>query len=105
MNNDYFVKVPHYILRDKRISDKAKLVFGQVNSLCTIGSKNYCEVTDGRLAEIFGLSKRMIQNHLSKLEDCGYIIRDTKCENEKGEKGKWRKIYLTAKIEDSDIPC
>jgi DNA-binding MarR family transcriptional regulator len=104
MDNNYFLKVPHYILRDKRISDKTKLVFGQVNSLCTIGSKNYCEVTDGNLAKIFGLSRRMIQNHLSKLEECGYIIRDTKSENERGEKGKWRKIYLTSKVEDLNPP-
>jgi DNA-binding MarR family transcriptional regulator len=79
---------------DKSINPLCKLIYYEVAGYYTKpGGK--CHTTDEQFAELFEADLRTIQRAIKKLEDEGYIVRETFYKGSKT--GRSRTIYLTTK--------
>lgn len=85
-----YVVIPAYILFDKELSDKAKLLYGLISSMCN--HKGYCWATNAVFMRYLGAgSTKTPERLLKELGNRGYIqILDGQ-----GGRGVTRKIYLT----------
>jgi len=92
----YYCVIPHYILEDENLTDKAKLVYGEISSL--VDKEGYCFAKDSHFEKIFKARKRTIQTCIKQLKDEGYILVIYE-----GKGGSVRKIYLTQKSALNDI--
>lgn len=63
--------MPNNILFDNTLSDKSKLLFCLISSLCS--EKWYCRATNEYLAEQLGVTGRTIRERVSELQDHWYI--------------------------------
>jgi len=79
--------IPSHV-RHADISTGAKLLYSEISGM-TI-KKGYCYATNGYLAEIYGVSKRTIQNWVSELRDAK-IVSTSYDEDREIHK---RRIYL-----------
>lgn len=68
--------MPNKVLFDKELSDKAKLLFCFISSLCA--EKWYCRATNDRIAEQFGVTGRTIREHITELQKHEYITVELK---------------------------
>jgi len=94
----YYCVIPHYILEDEDLTDKTKLVYGEISSL--VNKEGYCFAKDSHFEKIFKARKRTIQSCIKQLKDKGYISVIYE-----GKGGSIRKIYLTQKSAGNDIKC
>lgn len=72
---NYFVLIPSHLLDNPEISDSEAILFGRIASLSN--SKGYCFASDKYLGELTGVSPGEIGKRLLKLEQHGYIKRET----------------------------
>ena len=62
---NYYAIIPANVRYDKDISPNAKLLFGEITSLCN--QKGYCWATNEYFSTLYGVSDRTIQNLLKQL--------------------------------------
>lgn len=86
-NVSYFAVIPANVRYDEELTDKAKLLYGEITSLSN--KEGYCFASNGYFARLYKCTNRAIQNSISKLEEKGYIYVVIE-ENYK------RKIYISA---------
>lgn len=69
----YYAIIPANVRYDKRVVGEAKLLYGEITALAN--AKGFCWAGDKYFADLYGVSKRTIQNRLKSLEENGYISR------------------------------
>ncbi len=68
---NYYAIIPANVRYDKEISPNAKLLYGEITSLCN--QKGYCWATNEYFSSLYGVSDRTIQNLIKQLSDKEYI--------------------------------
>lgn len=91
----YYAIIPANVRYDKDLSPNAKLLYGEITSLCN--EKGYCWANNRYFMELYNISDRQIRNLLKQLSDGKYInIELTNNTN--------RKIYITETPEKNFLP-
>ena len=67
----YYAVIPANVRYDSSISPNAKLLFGEITSLCN--QKGYCWATNDYFSSLYGVSDRTIRTLLKQLQDKNYI--------------------------------
>lgn len=67
----YFAVIPANVRYDKRLKDKAKLLYGEITSLCN--KDGYCWAKNEYFADLYDVTKTTISTLIKNLIDCGYI--------------------------------
>lgn len=94
-----YVVIPSQVFFDMELSDKAKLLYGLISSMCN--HLGYCWAKNSTLARFMGVKEdKSIRNYLSELKKRDYISVEQA--NENGT--TIRKIYITALVNLSDRP-
>lgn len=94
-----YVVIPSQVFFDMELSDKAKLLYGLISSMCN--HLGYCWAKNATLARFMGVKEdKSIRNYLSELKKRDYISVEQA--NENGT--TIRKIYITALVNLSDRP-
>ncbi|PWU06770.1 MAG: hypothetical protein C5B43_01270 [Verrucomicrobia bacterium] len=93
----YIAVIPYNVQIDTRLSDSAKLYYGQIIAFAK--KTGYMWATDQQLADMKGVSKRSIERWNHELESAGHIKRVTANVPVKAKNGdfgwiKKRKIYF-----------
>lgn len=83
---NYYAIIPATIRYDKELTDKAKLLYGEITALSN--KLGYCFATNNYFADLYSCTTRAIQSTIAKLQERGYI----KVVIENNYK---RKIFLT----------
>ena len=86
IKSNYYAVIPAIVRYDKDLTDKAKLLYGEINCLCN--KEGYCFATNNYFSNLYNCTPRAIQFTLSKLQEKGYIKIIV-------ENNYQRKIYLT----------
>ena len=86
---NYYAIIPATVRYDNELTDKAKLLYGEITCLCN--KQGYCFATNNYFANLYSCTNRVIQLAISKLQEKGYIkiIIENNCQ---------RKIYLSDAI-------
>jgi DNA-binding Lrp family transcriptional regulator len=85
----YYSIIPANVKCDKKLPDKAKLLFGDISGLAN--DKGYCFATNAFFADIFGVSKDTISRLIARLEKSGYIKSELVYS---GKEIKERRLYI-----------
>lgn len=85
------VQIPREVLDDYQLTDGAKLLYGEILSICE--KTGYCEKTNGYFQNLSGHCERAVQNYLNSLEERGYI-RHENIYYDGSDIVKNRKIYV-----------
>lgn len=92
---NFYAIIPANVRYDKDLSPNAKLLYGEITSLCN--EKGYCWANNRYFMELYDISDRQIRNLLKQLSDKKYItIELTNNTN--------RKIYITQTPEKNFLP-
>lgn len=83
---NFYAIIPANVRYDKDLSPNAKLLYGEITSLCN--EKGYCWANNNYFMELYALSERSIQILLKQLSEKEYIKIVI-------EKNKYRKIFIT----------
>ena len=67
----YWAVIPASVRYDKNIPSGAKLLFGEISSLCN--KKGYCWAGNAYFAELYNASERTIINWINSLKESGHI--------------------------------
>ena len=86
IKSNYYAVIPASVRYDKDLTDKAKLLYGEITCLCN--KEGYCFATNNYFSNLYNCTPRAIQFTLSKLQEKGYIKIIV-------ENNYQRKIYLT----------
>ena len=86
IKSNYYAIIPAIVRYDKELTDKAKLLYGEITCLCN--KEGYCFATNNYFANLYNCTPRAIQFTISKLQEKGYIKIII-------ENNYQRKIYLT----------
>lgn len=89
IKSNYYAIIPATVRYDKDLTDKAKLLYGEITCLCN--KEGYCFATNNYFANLYNCTSRAIQFTISKLQEKGYIRVIV-------ENNYQRKIYLTDAI-------
>lgn len=89
IKSNYYAIIPATVRYDKDLTDKAKLLYGEITCLCN--KEGYCFATNNYFANLYNCTSRAIQFTISKLQEKGYIRVIL-------ENNYQRKIYLTDAI-------
>ena len=87
--------MPNKVLYSTELSDKQKLLFCVISSLCA--EKGYCRATNEHLWELLWVDKLTISRHISQLQEKWYISIEIISRNERkirideNIKGDWQK--------------
>ena len=81
----YYSVVPAEIKYNNELTEKAKLIYGEISSLSN--KEGYCFATNSYFAKLYKCTTRTIQNAISKLQEKGFIKVEIENRNQ-------RKIYL-----------
>lgn len=87
-NKSYYAIIPANVRYDKDLSDKAKLLYGEITALTN--EKGYCWATNQYFADLYGCHEKSISRLISQLEKKGYI----RTENAKNIFKKIRHIFI-----------
>lgn len=88
---NYYAIIPAEVRYDKKLKDKAKLLYGEISTLCN--KDGYCYATNRYFAELYGVSLTTISLLIKNLVDGGYLEHKIKY------KGKTKEIeYRYLKI-------
>ena len=68
---EWFIKIPNAILQDKDLNHTQMILYGCIESLSK--KKWYCYASNQALGEYIHITKHRVSNHLSKLQELGYI--------------------------------
>lgn len=83
---NYYAIIPAFVRYDKDLSPNAKLLYGEISSLCN--EKGFCWATNSYFEELYEMSSRSIQRLIKQLTDKNYIIVEI-------ENNTKRKIFIT----------
>ena len=86
IKSNYYAVIPAIVRYDKDLTDKAKILYGEITCLCN--KEGYCFATNNYFSNLYNCTPRAIQFTLSKLQEKGYIKIIV-------ENNYQRKIYLT----------
>lgn len=92
MLDKWYWIMPNNVLFDKELSDKQKLLFCLISSLCA--EKGFCWAKNSFLAEKLWSTTRTIREHITTLQEKWYIIIEMKNNNE-------RSIKLSDRVEEN----
>lgn len=67
----YFAIIPANVRYDKNLKDKAKLLYGEITSLCN--KDGYCWAKNEYFADLYDVTKTTVSTLIKNLIDCGYI--------------------------------
>lgn len=70
-NINYYAIIPANVRYDKDISASAKLLYGEITSLCN--QKGFCWATNEYFANLYDVSKETISRWISSLNKKGYL--------------------------------
>lgn len=95
---NYYSVVPAEIKYDDELTEKAKLIYGEISSLSN--KKGYCFATNSYFAKLYKCTNRTIQNAISKLQEKGFIKAVI-------ENNNLRKIFVVTDIgyEENFVEC
>lgn len=82
---NFYAIIPANVRYDKDLSPNAKLLYGEITSLCN--EKGFCWANNNYFMSLYGLSERSIQILLKRLTQKKYIKIVI-------EKNKYRKIFI-----------
>lgn len=85
------VQIPRGVLDDYQLTDGAKLVYGEILSICE--KNGYCEKTNGCFRDLNGRYERTVQNYQNSLEGRDYIRREN-IHYDDSDIVKERKMYV-----------
>ena len=68
---NYYAIIPAEVRYDEELSDKAKLLYGEISALAN--KNGYCFANNKYFAELYGVDKSTITRLLKQLENKGYI--------------------------------
>ena len=88
---NYYSVVPAEIKYNNELTEKAKLIYGEISSLSS--KMGYCFATNGYFAKLYKCTNRTIQNAIAKLQEKGFIKVVIENRNQ-------RRIYLTTNTKD-----
>lgn len=95
MLEQWYWIMPNVVLYSTELSDKQKLLFCVISSLCA--EKWYCRATNERLWKLLWVDKLTISRHISQLQEKWYISIEIISRNERkirideNIKGDWQK--------------
>lgn len=92
----YYAIIPADVRYDDQIPPNAKLLYGEISAL--IGKDGFCFATNQYFADIYGCTPVTIARLVGKLEQAGYIRRET--ERDKSGQVVRRKLYLSVSMPD-----
>lgn len=82
----YYAIIPAPVRYDKRLTDKQKLLYGEITALAN--KEGFCYATNGYFAKLYECTEQTISASISNLQKCGYLfIEISECYQ--------RKIYIT----------
>jgi len=96
MLEQWYGIMPNIILYNNELSDKQKLLFCTISSLCA--EKWYCRATNEFLWEKLNADKRTISRNISALEEKGYITVEI-------ENKTQRKITIDKNVQGGGQKC
>lgn len=67
----YYAIIPANVRYDKDLAPNAKLLYGEITSLCN--QKGYCYAQNSYFSDLYGVSKTSISKWISSLINKGYI--------------------------------
>ena len=70
----YYAIIPANIRYDKRLTDKAKLLYGEIT--CLTNETGECWASNQYFADLYGVSKQTISNTISSLIKYGYLTSE-----------------------------
>ena len=70
----YYAIIPANVRYDKRLTDKAKLLYGEIT--CLTNKTGECWASNQYFADLYGVSKQTISNTISLLIKYGYITSE-----------------------------
>lgn len=95
---NYYAIIPANVRYDSDLSDKAKLLYGEITALTN--KEGYCWASNNYFAELYGVKILCIKRNIKDLVDKGYLksvlIYD-------GKLVKERRLYLNSNILISDL--
>lgn len=91
---NYYAIIPADVRYDKELKDKAKLLYGEITSLCN--EKGYCYASNKYFANLFNVSTRTITNLISSLIEKKYLKKEIVYKNNSKEVLQ-RRLYLWKK--------
>ena len=94
LNKSYYAIIPATVRYNKKLKDKAKLLYGEITALCN--ENGFCWATNSYFAGLFSVSKETVSRLLSDLKKQGYIKIEFEYD-EKTKEIKKRLIYLLTK--------
>ncbi|MBU5669627.1 helix-turn-helix domain-containing protein [Peptoniphilus sp. MSJ-1] len=68
---EYYINIPSKVLENKNLSDKAKILYGQINRL---SSKGNCWASNKYLGDLIDATPRTVTRLIKKLKD-NYLIK------------------------------
>ena len=68
---NYYAVIPAEVRYDNTLKDKAKILYGEISSLCN--RKGYCYASNKYFADLYGLSISTISRLINNLNKRGYI--------------------------------
>lgn len=71
LNKSYFAVLPSNVRYDKRLKDKAKLLYAEITSLTN--EKGFCWASNNYFAELYDINKGTVSKLLAELKNYGYI--------------------------------
>jgi hypothetical protein len=86
---NFYSITPANVRYDKNLSDKAKLLYGEITALTSV--EGYCWATNKYFAELYDVSERTVTRLIAQLEEGKYI----RVELTKNGYKTVRKLYLT----------
>lgn len=86
---NYYAIIPANVRYDTKISDKAKLLYGEITALAN--KEGYCWASNAYFAELFEVNKKSISRNIQELVDRGYVISRIIYE---GKMIKERRLYI-----------
>lgn len=70
----YYAVIPAPVRYDKRLSDKAKIMYGEITSLAN--KTGSCWATNKYFADLYGVSTRTISTIINQLVEFGYLTSE-----------------------------
>ncbi len=93
INPNYYAIIPANVRYDKELPAAAKLLYGELAALSN--QEGFCWASNQYFANLYGATKRSVQNWINDLEEHGYIRSDYI----DGNAGTARNIYLVDTME------
>lgn len=69
--SSYFAIIPAKVRYSKELSDRAKLLFGEINALAN--KEGFCYASNSYFAELYKCSPQAISKHIAVLEKAGFL--------------------------------